>query len=46
MKYEKPQLLLETAALTTIQNPSDKTETDVIDGIPHTCSLNAYAADE
>ena len=46
MKYEKPQLLLQAAALTTIQNPSDKSETDTIDNLPHVCSLNAYAADE
>jgi hypothetical protein len=46
MKYEKPQLLLQTAALTTIQNPSDKSEIDTFDNTPHVCSLNAYAADE
>ena len=46
MTYEKPQLLLQTDALTTIQNASDKTEIDTVDGVPHFCSQNAYAADE
>jgi len=46
MKYEKPEVLLLSSALTTVRNPADKSELDVLDSEPHTCSIAAYAADE
>lgn len=46
MKYEKPEVLLLSSALAGIQNPSDKSECDVLDSVPHPASIAAYAADE
>jgi len=46
MKYEKPELMLQSDALTAIQDSTDKSEIDTVDSVPHKCSFNAYAADE
>lgn len=46
MKYEKPEVLMLSSAVSSIQNPSDKSECDVLDSVPHYASIAAYAADE
>ena len=46
MKYEKPEVLLLSSALTAVRNPVDKSEADALDSEPHVCSIAAYAADE
>lgn len=48
MKYSKPEVVRLVSAVNSIQNPSDKSETDIVDGAnpPQYASVGAYAADE
>lgn len=48
MKYSKPEVIPLVSAVKAIQNPNDKTETDIVDGAnpPQYASVAAYAADE
>ena len=46
MKYEKPEVLLVSSALTSVRNQNDKSEVDSLDGEQLPCSIAAYAADE
>lgn len=48
MKYDKPEVVRLLSAVNAIQNPNDKSETDIIDGAnpPQYASVGAYAADE
>jgi hypothetical protein len=46
MKYEKPEVVLLSSALTSVRHQNEKDESDFVDGAPLPCSIAAYAADE
>ena len=46
MKYEKPEVHLLTSAVSSIQDPMEKTPSGSVETLTTWHSINAYAADE